>query len=209
MQYYTRYMVAGVVGLGLTAALGLTMAGLIRVDFAPETKTETTSFEINPVIEDIKIIKGRTELQPYKAVEVPPAAPRLATDSSESVRVPIITAAKTELDWKPPAIDKTAFVIYAADTDEQPLLRPAPIMPRRADRSGHCIMAFDVTAEGTPFNIQAAQCSDTLFVRASEKAVAKWRYRPKVTDGQAVMRKGMRNKITFRLTDGAGRIIPE
>lgn len=209
MQFHTRYIGAGIVGLGLTAALGLIMAGLIRVDFAPATKTETTSFEISPVIEDIKVIKARTELKPYKAVEIPPAVPRLATELSENVNVPLITTTKTELDWTPPVMDKTAFVIHAVDTDEQPLLRPAPIMPRRANRSGHCIMAFDVTAEGAPFNIQAAQCSDMLFARASEKAVTTWRYRPKVMDGQAVMRRGMRNKKNFKLTDEDGHIIPE
>lgn len=204
-----RYFIAGIAGLAATVGMGVIMARLIEVDFAAPEKIETQSYDINPVADDITVMKDRTRLKPYDPVDIPPATPRIDTAQNTSVIVEPITADPVDFDWTPPPIDKTRFIIHAADTDEQPLLRPAPQMPARADRSGHCIMAFDVTSEGAPFNIRAARCSDKIFARASVKAVAKWRYRPKVVNGQAVTRSGMRNKIRFQLTDEAGRIIPE
>lgn len=70
-------------------------------------------------------------------------------------------------------------------------------------------MAFDVNAQGTPYNIRAASCSQSLFARASVKAVSRWRYRSKVVGGKAVARTGVRNRIVFQLTDGSGRLLPE
>ena len=208
-MFQYRYAVAGFLGLGLTLGLGGVMAGLIRVDFAAPDTVKTQIFDINPVAEDIKVIKSRRPPKPYEAVEIPPATPRIDTQSVSNVSVEPVAIDPVDIPWNPPVMKRDDFILYAADTDEQPLLRPAPAMPTRADRSGHCMMAFDVNAEGTPYNISATRCSEMLFSRASVKAVGKWRYRPKVVDGQAVSRTGMRSKISFQLTDEAGRIIPE
>jgi protein TonB len=39
--------------------------------------------------------------------------------------------------------------------------------------------------------------------------VTKWKYNPKIVDGRSVARMGVESKITFRLTDERGKIIPE
>ncbi|WP_371397523.1 energy transducer TonB [Fretibacter rubidus] len=185
------------------------MAGLISIDFAAPEPVVAQVFDIYPVADDIKIFKSDTKLKPFKRVEIPPVTPQLDTQSTKNVSVEPVSVDPVDFDWTPPTLDRKRYIINAADTDEQPLLRQAPAMPTRASRSGHCIMAFDVNAEGAPYNIIATNCSDNVFTRASVKAVGKWRYRPKVVGGQAVSRTGMRSKISFQLTDEAGRIIPE
>ena len=82
-------------------------------------------------------------------------------------------------------------------------------MPPRAEKSGHCKVRFDVSPEGAPFNVQATYCTQSLFERASIKSVQKWKYNPKIVDGRAVARSGVESKITFKLTDERGRMIPE
>ena len=52
-------------------------------------------------------------------------------------------------------------------------------MPPRAEKSGHCKVRFDVSPEGTPFNIDAYSCTQSVFKRESIKATSKFKYNPK------------------------------
>ena len=90
-----------------------------------------------------------------------------------------------------------------------PIFRQPPVMPARAERSGHCDVIFDVNADGATYNVQVLTCSQNLFARASVKAAHKWKYRPQIIDGQAQDRRGVRTTITFSLTDERGNLIPE
>ena len=108
-----------------------------------------------------------------------------------------------------PDIDQRDFVITVSDREVQPLVRIAPIMPPRAEKSGHCRVRFDVSAEGTPYNVQATYCTQSLFERATIKSVQKWKYNPKMVGGRPVAMTGVVNKVSYRLTDESGRPIPE
>jgi protein TonB len=48
-----------------------------------------------------------------------------------------------------------------------------------------------------------------MFKRPTNKAVLKWTYKPKILDGRAVARHGVKTTIRFNLLDERGRIIPE
>ena len=113
------------------------------------------------------------------------------------------------MEFEAPKIDRQNFKIQVSDRDAQPLVRIPPIMPPRAETSGHCKVQFDVSPEGQPFNVLATYCTKSLFKRSSIKSVQKWKYNPKIVDGRGVARSGVESKITFRLTDERGKIIPE
>jgi len=106
-------------------------------------------------------------------------------------------------------IDRNNFNENVSDRDALPLVRIPPIMPTRADRSGHCKVRFDVSPDGTPFNIEAISCSQTLFKLPSVRSVRNWKYNPKIVNGRTVSRSGVETKISFRLTDERGNLIPE
>ena len=95
------------------------------------------------------------------------------------------------------------------DGDAEVCLRTPPIMPAEAQKSGHCNVEFDVSKEGRPSNIQTTYCTEELFSAASKQSVSWWFYHPKVERGTSVERKRVSNKITFRLTDEDGQVIPE
>ena len=67
----------------------------------------------------------------------------------------------------------------------------------------------DGSPVGAPFNVITTFCTQRLFERATIKSVQRWKYNPKIVDGRAVARNGVENKVTYRLTDERGRIIPE
>ncbi|MGB0907839.1 MAG: TonB family protein, partial [Maricaulaceae bacterium] len=209
MNLAQRFGTGLVLSTGMTFGLGVMMAALIRTHFTAAPVMQASNFDINPVVMDEPPVIKRRRIEPLKKVEIPPATPRIETQVAAKVSEPIATVHAASLDWKPPRLARNDFSIAVSDTDLQPILRPAPSMPPRAERSGHCNMLFDVTAEGQPYNVQVKSCSQKLFERASVKAVAKWRYRPEVVNGQGVTRRGLQNKITFHLTDANGYIIPE
>lgn len=106
-------------------------------------------------------------------------------------------------------IDRDVLNVEVSDRDAQPLFRIPPIMPPRAEKSGHCKVKFDVSPEGKPFNVIATYCTETWFRRSSIRSVEKWRYNPEIVEGVAVQRKGLETKVNFQLADEYGNIIPE
>jgi len=209
MQIGLRYIVTTPLAALMTAGLFIGMKALITGDFKAQKKIAATQFEINPTVEDIPIDDARVKLAEYEKVETPPPPPIINRESAQLPAEPIAKPLKNAPDFDPFTLDIKTVEFTPSDTDEQPILRVAANMPPRAERSGHCKVIFDVSPLGEPYNIQAPFCSDRIFERPTLKAVAKWKYRPKVQGGQAVTRRGVKNQMTFKLTDERGQIIPE
>ena len=193
----------------VTTVIGLAMAAMIRTEFKAQDKTHAGVFEINPVAEDIKVVKRETKLDPIKKVTPPPPAPMIDRQPSVKPTESIASVTGSIPIFEPPDIDAKIVNIRMIDRDEQPILRIPPIMPSRAERSGHCQLRFDVSPNGAPYNVTALYCTQSLFERASIKSVQKWKYNPKLVGGQAVARSGVESKVSFRLNDERGRLIPE
>lgn len=185
------------------------MMALIAGDFKPQEKFAAANFEINPTVDDIKVIKRETKVQQVKKVITPPPPPQIERQQAAKPTEAIASLEGAIPEFEAPKIDRQNFKIQVSDRDAQPLVRIPPIMPPRAEKSGHCKVKFDVSPEGQPFNVEATYCSQSLFKRASIKSVQKWKYNPKIVDGRAVSRSGVESKITFKLADERGRIIPE
>jgi len=193
----------------VTVGLFVLMMVLIAEEFKPQEKLANSSFEINPQVEDIKVIKRETKVDQVKKVITPPPPPTIERQQAAKPTEAIASLEGAIPVFEAPKIDRTNFKIQVSDRDAQPLVRIPPIMPPRAETSGHCKVRFDVSPEGAPFNVVATYCTKKLFERASTKSVQKWKYNPKIVDGRSVSRSGVESKITFRLTDERGKIIPE
>jgi len=84
--------------------------------------------------------------------------------------------------------------------------------------TGWAIVEFTVTAQGTVKDAVAIEncgwvqnarsedeCTDSpnsVFDSAAENAALKFKYKPKIVDGEPVETAGVQNKITFQLTEG-------
>lgn len=87
--------------------------------------------------------------------------------------------------------------------------KPRPIMPTRAEKSGSCKVQYYINQYGTTYSVRAFDCTESLFKNASEKAVQKWQFEPKIVDGDPHVSGPFESTISFRLTDERGKIIPE
>ena len=204
-----RWIIGVPVAAFVTVGLFVLMMTLIEEEFKPQDKVATASFEINPTVEDIKVIKRDTKIQQVKKVITPPPPPQIERQQAAKPQERIASLEGAIPEFEAPKIDRQNFKIAVSDRDAQPLVRIPPIMPPRAEKSGHCRVRFDVSPEGAPFNVTTTYCTQSLFSRATVKSVQKWKYNPKIVDGRQVARKGVENKVTYRLTDERGKIIPE
>jgi protein TonB len=91
----------------------------------------------------------------------------------------------------------------ASDGEYLPIVKVAPIYPRRAQSrgiTGYCIVEYTVTKSGSIRDPQAVDCQPAgIFERASLKAALKFKYKPRVVDGEAIEVAGVQNKFTYEL----------
>ncbi len=89
------------------------------------------------------------------------------------------------------------------DGEYLPIVKVAPIYPRRAQTrgiTGYCIVEYTVTTSGAIRDPQAVDCQPSgVFESASVKAAAKFKYKPRVVDGEAIEVAGVQNKFTYEL----------
>ena len=98
------------------------------------------------------------------------------------------------------------FSLGIGEGDYLPIVKVAPIYPQRAlsrGVQGFCVVQYTVTRQGTirdPMVVES-MCTSSLFHRASVQAALKFKYKPRVLDGQAVEVPGVQNKFTYEITE--------
>jgi protein TonB len=102
-----------------------------------------------------------------------------------------------------PTIARGGLRLRGVDGDAIGIIRPNPDYPARAlagGIEGWVQVQFSVTAIGTVRDaIVVASEPGTTFDEAALKAIARWRYNPRVVDGEAVERVGLQTVIRFEL----------
>jgi len=91
----------------------------------------------------------------------------------------------------------------SGDGEYLPIVKVAPIYPRRAQTrgiTGYCIVEYVVTKTGSIRDPQPVDCQPQgVFERASLKAAEKFKYKPRVVDGEPIEVAGVQNKFTYEL----------
>lgn len=161
----------------------------------------------SPVVDFVRLKRDtepetkKRELPDRKPPEQPPPPPQidfaknLNPDSAVGEIVPMLDA-KLELE----ASDLGSG---GADRDVVPLVRVEPQYPMRAMQrgiEGWVELSFTISSAGTVTDVVVtASYPGTVFNRAAMQAVSKWKYNPKVENGEAVERKGIRQRLKFEL----------
>lgn len=95
------------------------------------------------------------------------------------------------------------FGAGGSDRDVVPLVRVEPQYPMSAKSrgvEGWVELMFTITKAGTVTDIVITAANPgTIFNRSAVQAVSKWKYNPKVENGSAVNRPGVRQRIKFQL----------
>ncbi len=136
--------------------------------------------------------------QPQETPDVPPTPDQSqSNDSNTALAVSAPTTTGADL-----GLEQGGIGLGAGEGDYLPIVKVAPIYPRRAlarSLTGTCTVKYTVTTAGTVRDVEVVpeMCSDEIFMRSSVEAAKRFRYKPRVIDGVAVEVSGVYNKFYF------------
>jgi len=149
--------------------------------------------ERNQVVER-RQLKPEKPPEPQKQPEMPNTSSSSNFDASLAVSVTNPSLSSN--------IEVGGLGIGVSDGEYLPIVKVAPVYPARAAArglEGYVIVEFTVTRTGTTKDIVVVESTSSLFDRAAIDAAAKFKYKPRVINGEPVEVPGVRNRITFVL----------
>ncbi len=197
----TRFAIAGVTGLVVTFALLWVMQILIAT--GKDALTNKRDFRFVDFVriqrdEVVNLDEDKPE-KPPEPEQQPPDMPQPQVDQLNTSDTVNISFTRTGIE-----LDPTRGNFSIVDGDYLPIVKVAPIYPRRAQTrglEGYCLLEFTVTRTGTVRDARAIECTSSLFERASVNAAGKFKYKPRVVDGQEIEVPGVQHIIRFEIEE--------
>ena len=196
-----RFVTASSLGVAVTFGLLFIMQLLIATGEGAVTNTENFRLGDFVRVERNEIIETKKE-KPEKPPEpeMPPEMPspdqldNFDNSMTVSVSAPQIST----------SVSMGGFGFGISDGEYLPIVKVAPVYPARAltrGLEGYVIVEFTVTRTGTVRDVLVVESTSSLFERAASEAALKFKYKPRVIDGEAVEVPGVRNRITFEISN--------
>jgi len=199
-------MVRGAIGVALgfvmTIGLFLVMQALIQSDKSPFTDAPTGRIvDFVRLLEDTTPeIEKRKPPPPPPVDEPPPDMPRPEMESQN-------TDFGVDIGGVDPGIGNIGIDTggYSSDGEYLPIVKVRPIYPRRAQTrgiEGYVLLEFTVTRTGAVADPVVIESDPPgIFDRAAINAALKFKYKPKVVNGEPIDVAGVLHRITFELAD--------
>ena len=204
-----RLLLAVVLAGATTFGLLFLMHALIEYDKKPPEESEETK------VADIHMPEREIETQydtekpekPEDPEEPPPDMPEPEFDQPD-INPDALSMSAPRVN---PNLNVKGVGGFGSDGEYLPIVKVQPQYPRSAlnrGLEGYVIVEFTVTTNGSvrdPVSIEGMAGRkgnlnpSTIFNRAAEKAALKFKYKPRVIDGEPVEVPGVRNKITFAI----------
>jgi protein TonB len=196
---FARIAVSIPIGAAVTFALLFAMQ--LMISTGQDAVTDARNFRVVDMVrversEVVETIETKPERPP-----TPPAPPERPTPDRGDQFDTLMSVSMSA-----PAIEATlatAGVGFGiSDGEYLPIVKVAPVYPQRAlarRLEGHVVLEFIVTRTGTVKDIVVVDSSAPIFEQPAIEAAEKFRYKPRVIDGEAVEVAGVRNVITFKM----------
>jgi len=194
-----RYGLA--IGIGVAITFGLLFVMQLLIASGEGTLNEARAARLVDFVrvEREQVVERRQQKpekppEPQKAPEMPDTSSSSSFDASLAVSVTAPTLSSK--------VEVGGLGIGVSDGEYLPIVKVAPVYPARAAArglEGYVIVEFTVTRTGTTKDIRVVESSNSLFDRAAIDAAAKFKYKPRVINGEPVEVPGVRNRITFVL----------
>lgn len=133
--------------------------------------------------------------EPPPPMEQPQMAPQTADASQSSFDFGADISADVSLEG--------GLALESGDGEYLPIVKVAPVYPRRALQrgiEGYVIVEFTVDKTGAVKSPKVVEAKpEGLFDRAAMDAALKFKYKPRVVNGEATEVTGVQNRITFEM----------
>lgn len=198
---FPRYITAALGSAFVTSGLVYMMAQLIAFDDLEFEEPEVYgTLDFLPVVEDLPLdIKDPKVPKPPVVNDEPPPPPMItASLTKESIGVSIAPPAKSK-----PGPGTLGPLV---DGEHIPIVKVAPQYPRRAQTNGiegYVVLSFTITPSGaTADPVVIDSQPNGVFDRSAINAVKKFKYRPKVVNGEAQSVYDVQHRLTYEIANG-------
>ena len=191
------------------AIIGLPVAGVVVValflvmwlqirpgEIELEEGREPVNINITRQIEDSAVRNERRFERPK--LDAPPPPPPAIERQNFEPQVDGVRAAAPDF-----GTDVDIGSGFNPDRDAQPLVRVNPSGFERCidtDTGEERVsLEFDVDPAGNVINVEVIDSTDRCYNRYAVRAAERWKYQPKIVDGEAVPRFGVRTVIVFAI----------
>ncbi|WP_440874483.1 energy transducer TonB [Thalassotalea sp. PLHSN55] len=198
-----RYSLAALLAISMTLVLLWGMQAIISGgnDVMTEPPRGNVLDFIRLKKEEAIVKKDRKPQKPPKPKEPPPPMeqPQMQQANPNATASVANFATDVQID----AGLSGGLSLDTGDGDYLPIVKVAPVYPRRAQArgiQGYVIVEFTVSKNGSvikPFVIEAEP--ENIFDQAAIDAASKFKYKPRVVDGQPMEVAGVQNRITFEI----------
>lgn len=198
-----RYLVASIIAIVVTALLFFGMQALIKSGdgvASDPVKGNVLDFVRLKQEETVQKKERKPQKPPKPKEPPPPMAPQsTSSETTESTANFDFSAnVDTNVDLA------SGLALDSGDGEYLPIVKVQPVYPRRAlsrGIEGYVIVEFTVTKSGTVSTPRVVKAEpEEIFNRAAMDAALKFKYKPRVVNGEAVEVAGVQNKITFQIS---------
>ena len=190
--------------LGLLITFSLLWIMQVLISTGKKALTDEVDFKLGDFIlvkqDEITNLDEDEPEPPPEVDEAPPETPDQSLDNMDTSMNVNISGANARIDLNFGQSGR----IGMGDGDFLPIVKVAPLYPRRAQSrglEGQCLIEFTVTETGSVKDAFVVDCTSSLFQRASINAALKFKYKPRITDGVAIEVTGVQHIITFEIED--------
>lgn len=202
------------VGISVCLAMSITAVLVYGMQRLIETGERALTEEARIYMPDFVRIRReeKVETKQVKPEKLPP--PEATPDITITPQLADTDAATISIDFSSNPINANVGVRVSGvsgfeiqDADYMPLVKVAPIYPRRAANqglSGWVLLRFTVTTTGAVRDVAVVESTHSVFERAAVNAALKFKYKPRVVDGIPVETTGVLHYLRFEFDESAG-----
>ena len=198
-----RHLTAAVLAIGVTFGLFYLMQALILGKDMKLGEAGGTMIDFVRLKKESELETKKRKMPDKKEPEEPPPPPDLSmarTNKPSQDMGDMAFAIDVDVD-----VGGADFSIAASDTDVVPIVRVTPQYPLRASErgiEGWVEVEFTISKLGTVKDPTVMNSHpSSIFDRSALKAIRKWKYNPKIEDGEPVERPGVKVRLKFGLSN--------
>ncbi len=188
-----RLLLAFLLGTAFSTAMFWVLWSLVGQPIGTDETITAHRIEFSRMRQDTEAANKRDkkpERTPPPQVQVPRIMPTMASVDPSLEKFSV-------------TIDMAMKISPGADTDVIPLVRIPPDYPRRAAQrgiEGWVLVQFTITPTGSVTDAKVVDADPKgMFEEAAIRSILRWRYNPKIEDGQPVERVGVRQVVRFMM----------
>jgi periplasmic protein TonB len=194
-----RYSSAAGVGLTVTFVLLFLMQSLVAIQPGASVEPRNRSLVDFVRVKKVEEVRAPDPERPDEALKkAEPVPPRIGDDPGDTLPITIEQTPPPQ-----PGDSRPVAGIRMTDGPLVAIVRVQPVYPAVAEArglEGWVLVQFDVLADGHVANAFVVDSSSRVFEKSALNAAYRFRFKPRVVDGESLATTGIQNLFRFEMS---------